>query len=142
MQRCGGITVIAVLAIVGSFLCFAMSFLVVVGLAVAPQASVDQPEGPIVKIGMIFAITFFVGLAIWGFVTSLGLFRLRRWARISTLIFSGLLAFFGIISPLCILAVPIPATPGADPAMVSGVKISITSFIWFSPQWASGGSFT
>lgn len=32
----------------------------------------------------------------WGIVTGIGLLRVWRWARISTLIFSGLLAAFGI----------------------------------------------
>ena len=40
----------------------------------------------------------FLGLAAWGVGTGTGLLRAWRWARISTLIFSGLLAAFGFAS--------------------------------------------
>ena len=36
-------------------------------------------------------------LAGWGIATGIGLLRAWRWARISTLIFSGLLAAFGVL---------------------------------------------
>jgi hypothetical protein len=41
---------------------------------------------------------WFLGFEAWGFGTGIGLLRAWRWARISTLIFSGLLAAFGNLS--------------------------------------------
>ena len=42
----------------------------------------------------------------WGVATGIGLLRAWRWARISTLIFSGLLAAFGIVAAVAILRIP------------------------------------
>jgi hypothetical protein len=49
---------------------------------------------------------WFFGLAAWGFGTLIGLLRAWRWARISTLVFSGLLAAFGIVRVVAFLRVP------------------------------------
>ena len=45
-------------------------------------------------------------LAGWGIVTGIGLLRVWRWARISTLVFSGLLAAFGIAEAVASLLMP------------------------------------
>lgn len=45
-------------------------------------------------------------LAGWGIATGIGLLRTWRWARISTLIFSGLLAAFGIAEAVASLRMP------------------------------------
>jgi len=37
------------------------------------------------------------GMAVLGIFTSIGLLRLRRWARYSTLVFAGILVFIGIL---------------------------------------------
>jgi hypothetical protein len=42
----------------------------------------------------------------WGIVTGIGLLRVWRWARISTLIFSGLLAAFGVAEAVASLLMP------------------------------------
>jgi hypothetical protein len=42
----------------------------------------------------------------WGLATGIGLLRAWRWARISTLIFSGLLAAFGILGVVAFLRMP------------------------------------
>lgn len=44
--------------------------------------------------------------ACWGLATGIGLLRAWRWARISTLIFSGLLAAFGILGIVAFLLTP------------------------------------
>ena len=45
-------------------------------------------------------------LAGWGIATGIGLLRAWRWARISTLIFSGLLAAFGVLEAVASLRMP------------------------------------
>ena len=49
---------------------------------------------------------WFLGFAAWGFGTGIGLLRASRWARISALIFSGLLAAFGILGVVAFLRMP------------------------------------
>ena len=42
----------------------------------------------------------------WGLATGIGLLRVWRWARISTLIFSGLLAALGVLAVVALLRMP------------------------------------
>jgi hypothetical protein len=49
---------------------------------------------------------WFLVFAAWGFGTGIGLLRAWRWARISTLIFSGLLAAFSILGVVAFLRMP------------------------------------
>jgi hypothetical protein len=130
MSRSAGVTVIATLSILGSLLCLAMAGLMVIVFINNPlqNKSLDPAAEPLLKVGLIVSIILFLALATWGIVTAIGLLRLQRWARISTLIFSGLLAFFGVISPLFVLAIPMPPSPGVDPAFMSGVKVGLTVY--------------
>src|SRR5215831_7599972 len=56
---------------------------------------------------------WFLGFAAWGCGTGIGLLRAWRWARISTLIFSGLLAAFGIVGVVALLRMTAATIPGA-----------------------------
>lgn len=49
---------------------------------------------------------WFLSFAAWGFGTGIGLLRAWRWARISTLIISGLLAASGIFGVVAFLGMP------------------------------------
>ncbi len=53
--------------------------------------------------GVTIWILLFTG---WGVATGIGLLRAWRWARISTLIFSGLLAAFGVLAAVSSLRMP------------------------------------
>ncbi|MGD0680462.1 MAG: hypothetical protein ABR990_00315 [Terracidiphilus sp.] len=67
---------------------------------------------------------FFVALAVWGILTSVGLIRLRRWARYSILVIGGLLAFFGFIQllvTLLMMLVPLPTSAGVDASQAQSV---------------------
>jgi hypothetical protein len=70
--------------------------------------------------------TIGLGLAAWGITTSVGLFRLRRWARFSTLIIGGLLVFFGVPGMLIMIVmavISLPAPSGIDPAQAHTMQI-------------------
>lgn len=130
MKRSAGVTVIAVFALLGSLLCLAMGCLMSVVWLISPPSSagVDPAMQPMLKVVMVLAALFFAAFAAWGIASSVGLFRLRQWARVSTLVFSGMLIFFGIISPLFILFMPMPPNAPTDPSFMSGFKIGITAF--------------
>jgi len=53
-----------------------------------------------------YNLIWFLGFAAWSFGTGIGLLRAWRWARISTLIFSGLLAAVGILGVVAFLSMP------------------------------------
>jgi len=76
----------------------------------------------------------------WGIVTGIGLLRVWRWARISTLIFSGLLAAFGIAETVASLLMPGDLDTLAGNASCS--KLFLYSWILFRLQLASPGWFS
>ena len=129
MKRSAGVTVIAVLSLLGSILLLVMGSLMLVVFAVGlSKYSAEAQSEAMAKFGMTFSIVVCLALSAWGISSAIGLFRLKQWARISTLIFSGILAFFGVITPIFLLAIPMPPTPGADPAIMAVVKMGISVF--------------
>ena len=93
MKRSIGVTVIAVLSLLGSVLTLLMGVLLGWVMFRAPVASPDQyPGSPAFFKAMLFAgVLIYVVPAIWGICTSIGLLRLRDWARISMIAFAVLL---------------------------------------------------
>lgn len=68
---------------------------------------------------------FFIALALWGILTTVGIFRLRRWARYSILIIGGALALFGLVALLVTLAIlifPMNVAAGPDASQVQTVQ--------------------
>jgi hypothetical protein len=130
MRRSAGVTLAAVLALLGSLVLLGFGVLMLVVMSVAGRSD----HSPLEQVPRSFLLVMFVLIyfapAISGIVTSIGLFRLRNWARISILIFSGLLAFMAVCSILGTLFIPFPASAGsgANPAIVTGVKVVLASF--------------
>jgi hypothetical protein len=127
MNRSAGVTVIAVLSLIGSALTILMAIfmavlmVVITSIAATPEQS-DFPASPaLVKVIFLFAALMFLLPAIWGIINGIGLFRLKNWARISTIVFSVLLILMGGFGLLMSLIMPSPSTPNypmASPVMV------------------------
>jgi len=68
--------------------------------------------------GMMIGLSVvFLALGVWGMMTMVGLFRLRRWARYSVLTIGGINAAIGglsMLSSLVILAIPMAPTAGMN----------------------------
>jgi hypothetical protein len=96
-NRSAGVTVIAVLALLGSALMLALAVLVAIAMFAAPQQAANPAQLPPMFYKAIrFAAPLFYALpAVWGIVTAVDLLRLKNWARISTIVFSVLLIVFG-----------------------------------------------
>lgn len=110
-----GIRISAVITILGSaatlLLAASMLFFVIVS---PPLPETSAPPVPVKAITIAMAnLNLF--LSAWGIATAVGIFRRRPWSRISILVFAAILAFFGTVSPLILLAMPVPETPGVDP---------------------------
>jgi hypothetical protein len=71
---------------------------------------------------------FFAGLVAWGAATGIAIFRRRRWARISMLVFGGLLALFASVSALAVMLVPLPPTPEGAADFTSYVRWGMAAF--------------
>jgi hypothetical protein len=113
-KRSASVTTAAVVAILcGLFLllCCSVIFLGFL-LAKLPGAASEFP--PAMRYMMLGAQGFMVGLSLWGVATGFGLLYLRKWARISILIWGGLSVFFGVCGiPIAyvMLLSPNPNTP-------------------------------
>ncbi|MGA9527683.1 MAG: hypothetical protein WBS24_06175 [Terriglobales bacterium] len=132
MRRSAGVTVIAILSLLGSLFALLMGVFV----AALPLRSPDFGSGsPLFspesfKVMMLLAAVIYVVPAVWGIATSIGLFRLKEWARISIIAFSILLILGCGSSTLILLLVPIqpPQSNATDPAVMSAVRIFMSAF--------------
>jgi hypothetical protein len=115
MSRPVGVTASAVVAIVGSILALVFASLAVASLFI----ETTQPQPPNAASFVVAGALMFVAFACIGFWTSLGLFRLRPWARTATLVFAGFLAGGSIFILLMTLAVPMP------PSMDAGTQHTV-----------------
>src|SRR6266478_247921 len=100
MNRSVGVTLIAILALIGTVLALAMGVFAGLGMALA-LGSAETPKefqgSPIFfKAIMVMVPFFYVLPAVWGIVTSIALLRLKNWARISIIVFAALLAVMGV----------------------------------------------
>lgn len=91
----------------------------------APEA--PAPPFPI-KYFLIGMANVVILLAAWGIATAVGIFRRRRWARLSILIFSALLVLFGVLGAAMMAVIPLPETPGADPRIMTIVRAAFIGF--------------
>ena len=97
-----------------------------------PGASPVVPLPGWMPVFMYVLCAFFVALAAWGIATSVGLIRMRHWARYSILVIGGLLAVFGLIQllvTLLMMLVPLPSPAGVD-ASQAQTALAITRIMF------------
>src|SRR5262249_51300836 len=104
-----GVMVSAVLAMVGSLLAVAVGLLTAGGLFMAPAEPPPGSQLPpeFLKAMLGLAPLFFILPGVWGIVTSIGLFQMKNWARISIIIFAALLTLGGLFASLAALAMAV-----------------------------------
>lgn len=91
MNRPAGVTISAVFLILGSVLTALVGGVMFLAHSLAPPTT---PQPPFANFIMYATSALFFGCAVWGAFTVAGLFRMRRWARISILIIGALAAIF------------------------------------------------
>jgi hypothetical protein len=112
-KRSASVTAAAVVAILESIfllLCCSAAFFVFL-LAKLPGPASALP--PAMRYMMLGTQAFMMCLSVFGVATGIGLLYLRRWARISILIWGGLSVFFGVIGMLFIFLMPFSPGPTA-----------------------------
>jgi hypothetical protein len=124
MNRSAGVTVIAVLSLIGSALMLLMGSLMAVMIFFAPTPEAQESPVPPLFFKALFLLMacMFLLPAIWGIVSSIGLFLLKNWARISTIVFSALLALLSGLQAIVSLIMPFPTVPNFpidNPAIVA-----------------------
>ena len=121
MSRPVGVTVSAIVAILGSI--FA---LLVAALAVASVfIETPQPKPPNSTQLAIAGALMIASFAVVGIVTSVGLFRLQAWARTSILIFAGFAAASSFFALLAIIAMPAPPGFSAETAQTLRLTVAV-----------------
>lgn len=103
MNRSVGVTVIAIVVLIGSALMLGMGALTLVGAlaGTAAPAPRDFPGSTVFfKAILLMVPLIYILPAVWGIVTGIGLLQLKNWARISIIVFSILLLFFGLFTGL------------------------------------------
>jgi hypothetical protein len=121
-NRSAGITVIAVLQLIGSALLLALAALMAFAMIMATPPPNDPRLPPMFFTMMRVVLPFFYAIpAVWGIVTAVGLLQLKNWARISSIVISVLLIVFGAFGMLTAMVFFLkpPAGSGVDPKMFS-----------------------
>jgi hypothetical protein len=108
------VTASGVVAIAGSVLTLLGTTLVLFAFLLMPTSKAGPQLPSITRNLMVVVMTFFVGLAIFGIFTGVGLLRLKNWARISTLIWSGITAAIGILTVVFVALMPFPTPPNTS----------------------------
>jgi hypothetical protein len=117
MKRSAGITISAVLVFIGSGLALLFGGLMILAFAVMPSDSTPAfSRGA----GLIMSV-FMLGLGGWGIATGVNLLHLHEWARISMIVFSGLLLVMAVPGLLMMIVMPLPTPP--VPAVPNGEPI-------------------
>jgi hypothetical protein len=112
MSKPVGVTASAIVAILGSIFALLLAVLSVASLFIEkPQSQPPSSAQFVIAGAAMFAAL--AGIGIW---TSVGLFRLRSWARTSILVFAGFLAACSIFGLVMTMAVPMP------PEMTAGTE--------------------
>jgi hypothetical protein len=154
MRRSISVTISAILVILGSALTLLMGLFVLFVAFLLPQHAAG-PKLP--KYPLYFSCGMFLLAGALGLATGIGLFLLKRWARISLLVFSVLLAFTSVMSAIVFLAVGMPAQSGVPQTTMDTIRYAMAGFylslfglgIWWlilfnravvSQQFLSGGT--
>jgi hypothetical protein len=110
------VTAAAVVAMVGSLLFFLGSVAALAGILLSPRPNSAQELQPFVKTFSIGMTAVMICVSIFGFATGIGLLRLKKWARISAIVWSGFCVFFGVIGIPIALLMPFDRLPNAPTA--------------------------
>jgi hypothetical protein len=143
MKSSAGVTTAAIIALLGSACVafFGVSSLFRMLFAFQHR----EPEGALTHqavvpfmVAMIMGSLLDFGLAGWGFVTGIGLLRLKAWSRISALIFAGLLAAMTPVIALGLLIGRWAASPASLQSfnfffgvMMSFCAVLLTIAVWW-----------
>jgi hypothetical protein len=122
-NRSASVTAAAVVAILGGALLLVGCSIAFLGMLLIklPSASPELP--PSVRTLGLATEGFMICLSLFGIATGIGLIYLRKWARISILIWAGFCAFFGVIGIPIVLLMPFSPTPNAANLPAEGMGL-------------------
>jgi hypothetical protein len=126
MKRSAGVTLSAMIVLLGSGLTLLMGLLIV-----AAALRQSDPRLSFLRPLLLAEAVLMGGAAVLGIATGVDLLRLRRWARVSMLVFAAFLCLVGFTAGFVILLMPFPA-PATAPAgfahIMTAVRAGIAGF--------------
>jgi len=128
MPRSVGITVSAIVVILGGTLTLLGGLIVLLGSILVPTPGAAH-NGPLAFILIIEAVMIF-GFGAWGLAAGIGLLNLRQWARISVLVYAGILGLFSLPTVALMLFIPFPGTndPNLPSNFISILRVGMALF--------------
>ncbi|HEY1470237.1 MAG TPA: hypothetical protein VGF61_14435 [Candidatus Acidoferrum sp.] len=111
------VLVSGILAILGSAFAILGIAFTLIALYLIPLPATAPPTPPYVRSIASVSMLIFLAIAVFCIFTGIGVIRLKNWARISILIFSGLAVFFGGTTLFFLRTLPFPVNP-SGPAVV------------------------
>src|ERR1700722_10170929 len=111
VQRSAAVMASGIIAILGSLVTAIGILIGIMGLVLSSRYPNPMDSMPGLRVITTVVMAFFFAVTIWGAFSGVGLIRLRNWARVSVLIWSGLTAPFCILAIVFVAILPMPPTP-------------------------------
>ncbi|MGD0497891.1 MAG: hypothetical protein ABSC23_05585 [Bryobacteraceae bacterium] len=122
MPRWIAIRASAAVAIAGSAACLLLAGWMAGRLLLAPPSDTVIFAPSVLKVAGVSAALVLAGISVWGIYSGIGILRRRGWARISLMIFAGLLSLSGGGGALALLFAPFPGGAGADQRLADSIR--------------------
>jgi hypothetical protein len=124
--RSSSVVAAGVIGILASLLAILIAVAAIVGLSMMPPGNAAPAIPAFAKSVVVAMMVVFAGLAIFGIFTSVGVLQLKNWARISILIWGGVMAVFCGLALAFAAFGPIQEPPGPSPISLLYVRILIS----------------
>src|ERR1700730_18663103 len=125
--RSGAVTAAAVVAILGSILLLLGAVFGLLGVVMMQNmpANPGAEQPPELRYAGFIGVAFIAAGGIWGLASGIGLLRYRNWARISTLVWSGLAVAFCGLAMFFVSSMKMPIPPNAAAGTEQAVRVLI-----------------
>jgi len=130
MSRSTGITVSGIVILTGSAFTLFMGAMMVLASVILMKSSSAANVRAISGVVMVVEAVMFFGFGGWGVASGIGLLKRKQWARISTLVYAGILVFFSL-PPAIIFAVfpmPHPNDPNLPSYFMTAMRVGMVLF--------------
>jgi hypothetical protein len=115
-----------VVGILASLITILIAAVSIAGLSLMPPEGAAQPLPPFAKSMAVMMVLFLAGLAIFGLFTSIGVLHLKKWARISMLVWGGVMAAFSGLALPFAMFMPLPELPAEAPMAVPFLRVLVS----------------
>jgi hypothetical protein len=116
----------AIVAILGSLLTLLTASLGFIGLSLPKTASATAAQPPGIHAISLITLAIIFGFGIFGIFCAVALWRLRNWARMAFLIYSGVMVFFCAFSLAAVWFI-LPSLPTNQPHMAGFLRIFLAA---------------